>query len=306
MKNLAITLSLFVLLFVCVLPGMAQKQRANTKTTPKPATGMPTQPAPTATAPKTDPEQSGTIQGKVIDLGWGDSLTVLDAQGKQHRVRLLGIDAPEKGQNFGPAARQKLSALVFGKTVTVKFQKVDRNGRPLGKVLLGTTDINLEMLKAGLAWYYANDRDLPETDRPLYASAEQEARRAERGLWQDEAATSPWEFRQARRQAAPAEAAPQSEPALTVAETVPEKNNIPDKNNVPDKHSDVVPEKAEAPASSGFPKPPKETITGDISTMTYFKSGCPEGDKIASHNRISFSSIEEAEKAGYKRTPNCP
>lgn len=305
MKNLAVTVSLVVLMLVGVAPTEAQqKQRAGARTTAAP----PPQPAKTPTTPQpaqmsaTRPgaEQAGVIQGKVINLGWGDSLTVLDAQSKQHRVRLLGIDAPEKEQNFGPAARQKLSAMVFGKAVSVKYQKMDRNGRPLGKVLLGTTDVNLEMLKAGLAWYYANDRDLPETDRPLYAGAEREARAAKRGLWQDETASPPWEFRQARKQMTPPASRPAAEPALAVStETTPENAEAADPDVEP------VAEQAEASAS-GFPKAPKIAITGDNSTRTYYKTGCPDLEKVLPQNRVSFGSIEEAEKAGFKRTPNCP
>ncbi|HYO90503.1 MAG TPA: thermonuclease family protein [Pyrinomonadaceae bacterium] len=307
MKNLASASLLFVLLCVCALPCVAQKkQPAGAKTGPKPAQTAPPKPVPSTatTAPKAATEQAGVIQGKVVDLGWGDSLTVLDAQSKRHRVRLLGIDAPEKEQSFGPAARQKLSALVFGKTVAVKYQKIDRSGRPLGKVLLGTTDVNLEMLKAGLAWYYANDSDLPESDRPLYAGAEQEARRASRGLWQDETQQPPWEFRAFRKQAVPTTTAASLEPPLTPEDVVvPEQTSAPDKE-IKNPEQPAPAEQAEAP--NGFPKPPKESITGDSSTKTYFKSSCPEVEKVAAQNRVPFNSIEEAEQAGFKRTPNCP
>jgi endonuclease YncB( thermonuclease family) len=313
MKNLAIASLLFVLMIVCALPGVAQRGRPTAKPAPKSATTAP--PKQPATAPATivsqaaAAEQSGVIQGKVVDLGWGDALTVLDAQGKQHRVRLLGIDAPEKEQAFGPAARQKLSALVFGKAVSVKYPKMDRSGRPLGKVLLGALDVNLEMLKAGLAWYYANDRDLPEKDRPLYANAEREAQTAKRGLWQEESPTPPWEFRQARKKAAPPDQPgvppgmeEASEPAQIAVETAPVKGNADaDKNaDVPSGHDES------STASASFPKTPKETITGDNTTRYYYRSGCPDLEKVPPQNRVSFGSIEEAEKSGFRRTPNCP
>jgi endonuclease YncB( thermonuclease family) len=307
MKNLAIVLLLFALMFVCALPGVAQKQQQPVaKPAPKPVATAPKQPAP-APAPKPASEQSGVIQGKVVDLGWGDALTVLDAQSKQHRVRLLGIDAPEKEQAFGPAARQKLSALVFGKAVSIKYSKVDRSGRPLGKVMLGAMDINLEMLKAGLAWYYSNDRDLPESDRPLYANAEREAQSAKRGLWQDESPMPPWEFRQARKKAAPPDqpappGSEETEPAQIAIETAPDKENV-----ATDKSADSDSDKAEASsANASFPKAPKESITGDNATRYYYRSGCPDLEKVPPQNRVSFNSAEEAEKAGFRRTPNCP
>jgi endonuclease YncB( thermonuclease family) len=317
MKNLVIVSLLFVLLFVCALSGAAQrKQQPGTKPSTKPVmTGQPQQTAtpPTAGAAKPANEQAGVIQGKVIDLGWGDSLTVLDAQGKQHRVRLLGIDAPEKEQAFGPAARQKLSALVFGKPVVVKYQKIDRSGRPLGKVTVGALDVNLEMLKTGMAWYYPNDRDLPESDRPLYAGAEREARAAPRGLWQDEAPVSPWEFRQIRRQQTVSTPNPNSDGTSeqVMASSDPEPapperapNPLNEKTIAPVKESDAPPDQAEA--STSFPRAPKVSVTGDASTRTYYKAGCPEGDRVSPQNRVSFGSVEEAEKAGYRRTPNCP
>lgn len=314
LKKFAIAFLLFAVMFVCALPGAAQKKKQQTTPQPttKPAPVAPAQPA--ANTPKTTIEQSGALQGKVVDLGWGDSITVLDAQSKQHRVRLLGIDAPEKEQAFGPSARQKLSALVFGKMVSVKYQKMDRNGRPLGKVLLGTTDVNLEMLKAGLAWYYANDRDLPESDRPLYANAERDARAAGRGLWQDEGPVSPWEFRQARKQkqvpGIPG-SEPASDPTLTASTAATEKGDEDDPINVAadkvassDKESDAAAEKGDG--STKFPKAPKEMVTGDSSSRIYYKSGCPEVEKVSPQNRITFGSVEDAEKAGFHRTPNCP
>ena len=73
--------------------------------------------------------------GKVVKISDGDTITVLDHYKVQHRVRLTGIDAPERKQAFGSRSRQSLSKLVFNKTVTVKTNKRDRYGRVLGKVL---------------------------------------------------------------------------------------------------------------------------------------------------------------------------
>jgi len=62
-----------------------------------------------------------TIEGKVIKVADGDTITVLDANKEQHRIRLAGIDAPEKRQPFGNASRKMLRELVAGKEVKVKF-----------------------------------------------------------------------------------------------------------------------------------------------------------------------------------------
>jgi len=76
--------------------------------------------------------QQQTITGKVVGVSDGDTITVLDADKRQHKIRLEGIDAPESSQDYGSRAKQSLSDLVFGKTVTVTSSKRDRYGRVLG------------------------------------------------------------------------------------------------------------------------------------------------------------------------------
>jgi len=90
--------------------------------------------------------QQQTITGKVVGVSDGDTLTVLDDQKRQYKVRLDGIDAPESNQDFGSRAKQSLSDLVFGKTVTVISSKKDRYNRTLGKVMLDGRNINLEQI----------------------------------------------------------------------------------------------------------------------------------------------------------------
>lgn len=134
--------------------------------------------------------------GDVVGVVDGDTITVLDADKVQHKIRLTGIDAPEKKQPFGNRSKQSLSNMVFNKTVTVETGKRDRYGRELGKVLAGGKDVNLEQVRAGLAWHYkAYERTQSATDRQVYADAENEAKAAKRGLWADSAPTPPWEWR---------------------------------------------------------------------------------------------------------------
>ena len=92
-----------------------------------------------------------TIEGKVVGISDGDTLTVLDAGRKQHKIRLSGIDAPEKAQPFGQRSKENLSQLVFGKHVVVDFGKTERYGRTAGKVVVDGVDANLEQVRAGLA-----------------------------------------------------------------------------------------------------------------------------------------------------------
>jgi endonuclease YncB( thermonuclease family) len=144
--------------------------------------------------------QAATIQGKVVSVSDGDTIKVLDATNTQHKIRLQGIDAPEKTQPFGQKSKQSLSQLVYNKQVTVEYQKKDKYGRTLGKVLHNGTDICLEQIKLGMAWHYKQYKsDQPKEDRETYAQAELAARSMAVGIWKDKNPTPPWEFRKQQR-----------------------------------------------------------------------------------------------------------
>ena len=141
-----------------------------------------------------------TLTGKVIHVQDGDSITVLDETHTQHKIRLTGIDAPERRQAFGNVAKESLAEQVAGQSVAVEWDKVDRYGRKVGKVLLGGLDSNLVQVKRGLAWHYKQyEREQSPADRQSYAEAEVEARAAKLGLWRDAEPTPPWEFRRKGR-----------------------------------------------------------------------------------------------------------
>src|SRR5438477_4011172 len=131
--------------------------------------------------------QSGQVlTGHVVRVADGDTVTVLDATNTQHRIRLQGIDAPELHQAFGTQSKKNLSELIFDKDVSVIYDKTDQYGRLVGKILLDGKDINLEQVKAGMAWHYKEyEREQSPEDRELYARAEEDARSARRGLWVD-------------------------------------------------------------------------------------------------------------------------
>lgn len=133
--------------------------------------------------------------GKVISIADGDTITVL-TDNTTHKIRLSGIDAPEKSQAFGNQSKQSLANMVFQKTVTVNFNKRDKYNRILGKVLFDDKDINLEQIKRGLAWHYKkyeNEQDVE--DRSIYANEEYLARVDKKGLWTNPNPIPPWEFR---------------------------------------------------------------------------------------------------------------
>ncbi len=139
---------------------------------------------------------AGTIQGKVVSVADGDTITVLDATNTQHKIRLQGIDAPEKAQPFGQKSKQSLSQLVYNKQVVDEYQKKDKYGRTLGKVLHNGTDVCLEQIKLGMAWHYKQYKsDQPKEVRETYAQAELAARAIAVGIWKDKNPTPPWEFR---------------------------------------------------------------------------------------------------------------
>jgi endonuclease YncB( thermonuclease family) len=141
-----------------------------------------------------------TVTGKVVGVADGDTITVLDDARIQHKIRLAGIDAPEKGQSFGQRSKESLSDLVFSKSVTVETDKRDRYGREVGKVMIDGLDANLAQVNRGLAWHYkAYEREQSIVDRKLYAVAEKEAKAEKRGLWADLEPTPPWDFRHKAR-----------------------------------------------------------------------------------------------------------
>lgn len=146
------------------------------------------------------PAWASVLVGKVVAVADGDTITVLDESKIQHKIRLAGIDAPERRQPFGQRAKEQLSDLVFGKTVQVETEKVDRYGRQIGKVLVNGRDANLVMVTSGMAWHYKKyQTEQTPSDRLLYASAEEDAREGRVGLWREAAPVEPWEWRSGRR-----------------------------------------------------------------------------------------------------------
>jgi endonuclease YncB( thermonuclease family) len=129
------------------------------------------------------------IQGKVVSIADGDTFTML-VDNEQVKVRLHGIDCPEKGQDFGNVAKEFLADYVFGKVVSVKYMDTDRYGRTIGMVVVGGVNLNEKLLEAGLAWHYKTYDKNPD-----WAKLEEQARRAKKGLWVQPNAVPPWDYR---------------------------------------------------------------------------------------------------------------
>jgi micrococcal nuclease len=136
-----------------------------------------------------------SFSGRVVSIADGDTISVMRS-GRAERVRLWGIDCPEKRQPFGTRARQFTGELAFGKDVKVIVRDVDRYGRTVGDVILPDgRSLSRELVRAGLAWWY---RHYARGDREL-EKLETYARRARRGLWADRNAVPPWEWRRSAR-----------------------------------------------------------------------------------------------------------
>lgn len=146
-----------------------------------------------------------TLLGRVVGVADGDTVTVLDANRQQHKIRLQGIDAPEKAQPFGERSKQNLSRMVFGKDVRVEWDKRDKYKRIIGKVWVQpascptcpmTLDAGHAQITVGLAWWYRKyaGEQSPQ-DRGAYEFSEQEARAKRVGLWSEPNPVPPWEWR---------------------------------------------------------------------------------------------------------------
>ncbi|MGZ8916550.1 MAG: thermonuclease family protein [Methylobacter sp.] len=135
-------------------------------------------------------EAAEVIEGRVVGVHDGDTVTLLVGGNQQLKVRLAQIDAPESDQAFGQRSKQSLSDMVFNHTIRVLKETVDRYGRTVGTIFVDDLDANKEQIKRGMAWayrQYLHDRSLLQT--------EAEARQAKVGLWADPNPTPPWEYR---------------------------------------------------------------------------------------------------------------
>jgi endonuclease YncB( thermonuclease family) len=138
-----------------------------------------------------------TLSGRVVRVVDGDTLVLLLASQQQERIRLAGIDCPERGQAFGKQAKERLSDLAAGRSVTVDWHKRDRYGRVVGRVLDSGQDLNLALVRDGMCWWYRKYADeQSHRDQRLYREAEEAARAGRRGLWRDKNPVPPWEWRQ--------------------------------------------------------------------------------------------------------------
>ena len=130
---------------------------------------------------------------KVVSVTDGDTIKVSNVGHEQVKIRLYGIDSPEKGQPYGQAAGKHLASLIAGKMVDIEPVTEDRYGRTVAIVTNAETNVNQEMIRAGYAWVYLKYCDQPFCD--YWLVLENEARANKLGLWLELNAAPPWEWR---------------------------------------------------------------------------------------------------------------
>jgi endonuclease YncB( thermonuclease family) len=258
----------FVVSFIVLSPLSCLPPQTKDIATPKPASATPGRHEPR----RRSQARIQTLHGLVVGISDGDTITIRDEQNRTSKIRLQGIDAPEKRQDFSNVSRQHLAQLVAGKEVDVEYEKLDQHGRIVGKVMVNDLDVCLEQIKAGLAWHYKYyEGEQTASDREEYATAETRARAAKLGLWQYAAPTPPWDFRH--------------EAGV---------------NRISSGYSESTPPpRVERDATTSG------QIIGNRRSMIYHWPGCPYYNDIAPSNRVYFASREEAEKAGYRASRNC-
>jgi len=134
-----------------------------------------------------------TAVGKVVRIIDGDTFELLLNDRDNERIRLHGIDCPERDQPFSSKARNYLASLIFSKTVRIVRKDVDRYGRTIAMVFVKNINVNEALLSAGFAWHFKRyDRN------PQWAQLEKTAADQQLGLWADDSPTPPWEWRRKR------------------------------------------------------------------------------------------------------------
>ena len=148
------------------------------------------------------PPAPPVVDGVSIDVQDGDSFVMRDDLGNRIRVRISGIDAPEKSQAFADRSRQHLRDLMRDAHIRLEPVKLDVFGRTVARVWImsqdgkSCRDAGLSQIEAGMAWHFKRYRsDQHDQDAARYAKAERDARSEGLGLWRDPSPEPPWEFR---------------------------------------------------------------------------------------------------------------
>lgn len=151
---------------------------------------------------------AATVEGTVVRISDGDTLTILSVNNRQLKIRLYGIDAPERksgskwdAQPYSVKSTENLEMLCAGVTALVSIMDVDRYGRIVGVVYCQGVNVNIDQLQKGLAWSYdyflEKEPQTPELLR--YKEAQEAAKKSKAGLWRDKNPVPPWEWRNIKK-----------------------------------------------------------------------------------------------------------
>lgn len=144
------------------------------------------------------PSQAETLAGRVVAIADGDTLT-LQVDRQQHKIRIVGIAAPERVQSFGMASQANLGQMAFQQQATADCLRRDSGGLRC-KVFVNGQDMGLRQLADGVAWWYGKYTNDPFLeDRVSYEQAEMMAKLRRLGLWSESNPTSPWDWRKRLR-----------------------------------------------------------------------------------------------------------
>ena len=146
------------------------------------------------------PCYSNVLNGRIVAIADGDTITLLDSSNKQHKIRIVGIDAPEKKQDFGQRSKANLSNVAFNQAVVADCRKIDRYKRNLCVVSANGRDVGLEQIRSGMAWHYKQyAKEQPASERITYERAENEAKVKRLGLWAETDPLPPWDWRHSKK-----------------------------------------------------------------------------------------------------------
>lgn len=210
-------------------------------------------------------DNTDTIAGKVVGISDGDTITLLIG-GQQEKVRLEGIDCPEKGQAFGQKAKQFASNMVYGRTVSLLRTGTGGYGRTLGLIQVDGKVLNHELIKAGYAWHFKN-----YSSSPVLSLLEEEARRERKGLWVDKDPVPPWSYRKISR------------------------------NRRKQTGFNFIKQEPVLSRTQGIV--PGVIFHGNVKSYKFHRPGCRSYS--CKHCIEEFSSIDEAISAGYEPCKNC-
>jgi endonuclease YncB( thermonuclease family) len=224
------------------------------------ALAAPASPATSVASQPIDP--ANEFSAKVTNITDGDTVDVLGSGGAAYAIRLAGIDGPEHDQAFGTQSTQHLASLISGKTVTLECENERSYGRLICKILLpGGEDVDLDQVKAGMAWHYKQYEDEQSpADREAYGVAECTAMKSKLGLWSDPRPVQPQDFR----------------------------------------HGTNSPLLFDANGCRKSSEPSSGPVVGNSHSHIFEWPECPYYSAISPDNRVPFASPQVAEAAGYR------